>query len=131
MTKIENENIIFWIEEDILFSEYKRPFNMTLENSKEIYALRKTISKGKDQLFCYDISNLKSMTKEARDYGEIYGQDDLKASSIIVNSHLTMFIYNAFLKLKKVNIPVKVFKSKDQAIHWLESFKKKEILTIN
>lgn len=123
MNKLENEHIIFWIENGILFSEYKLPFEMTLENSKEIYALRKEISKGEDQLFCYDITHLKSMTKEARDYGELYGQDDLKASAIIVNSHLTLFIYNAFLKLKNVKIPVKAFRTKELALHWLNQFK--------
>ena len=123
MDKLENEHIIFWIENGILFSEYKLPFEMTLENSKEIYALRKKISKGEDQLFCYDITHLKSMTKEARDYGELYGQDDLKASAIIVNSHLTLFIYNAFLKLKNVKIPVKAFRTRELALHWLNQFK--------
>ncbi len=123
MNKLENEHIIFWIENGILFSEYKLPFEMTLENSKEIYALRKEISKGEDQLFCYDITHLKSMTKEARDYGELYGQDDLKASAIIVNSHLTLFIYNAFLKLKNVKIPVKAFRTRELALHWLNQFK--------
>jgi hypothetical protein len=96
---------------------------MKLENSKEIYALRKEISKGQDQLFCYDITNLKSMTKEARDYGELFGQDNLKASAIIVNSHLTLFIYNAFLKLKNVKIPVKAFRTKELGIEWLNQFK--------
>jgi hypothetical protein len=124
VNKIENEHIIFWIENGILFSEYKETFEMTLENSIEIYALRKEISNGQNQLFCYDISKLKSMTKEARDYGEIYGQNELTASSIIVNSHLTMFIYNAYLKLKNVKIPVKAFRTKEQAVEWLEHFKK-------
>jgi hypothetical protein len=63
------------------------------------------------------------MTKEARDYGEIHGQNELTASAIIVNSHLTMFIYNAFLKLKNVKIPVKAFRSKEPALVWLETFK--------
>jgi len=60
------------------------------------------------------------MTKEARDYGEIYGQDNLAASAIIVNSHITLFIYNTFLKIKKVKIPVKAFKKRDQGVEWLK-----------
>ncbi len=57
MNMLENEHIIFWIENGILFSEYKLPFEMTLKNSKEI-------SRGEDQVFYYDIINLKSITKE-------------------------------------------------------------------
>lgn len=125
MTEIENEHIKFWMEDGILFSEYKHPFEMNLENSKEIYELRKKISNGQPQFFCYDICNLKSMTKEARDYGELNGQDDLAASSIVVNSHITLFLYNTFLKLKKVKIPVKAFKNKEDAINWLKEIKLK------
>jgi hypothetical protein len=120
MKTIENSDIRFWLEEEILFSEYKQPHVMNLENSIAIYELRRQISDGKDQYFCYDIGNLKSMTKEARDYGEIYGQDNLAASAIIVNSHITLFIYNTFLKIKKVKIPVKAFKKRDQGVEWLK-----------
>ncbi|MBI1837402.1 MAG: hypothetical protein HYR91_09075 [Flavobacteriia bacterium] len=123
---LENEHIRFWIEDGILFSEYKQPFNMTLENSKDIYMLRETISNGNPQYFCYDICNLKSMTKEARDYGEKYGQNLLIASSIVVNSHLTLFLYNTFLKIKKVKIPVKAFKDKKDAVEWLNELRKQK-----
>lgn len=123
MTEIENEDIRFWIDDGILFSEYKNPFYMNVENSKTIYELRNKISAGKDQYFCYDISNLKSMTKEARDYGEIHGQHNLAASSIIVNSHIALFLYNTFLKIKKVKIPVKAFKNKEDAVKWLKELK--------
>ena len=124
MKIIENDDIKFWIEDDILYSEYKVSFNMNIENSKIIYELRRQISNGKDQYFCYDISNLKSMTKEARDYGEIHGQDNLAASSIIVNSHIALFLYNTFIKIKKVNIPVKAFINKKDAVKWLKEIKK-------
>lgn len=120
---IENENIKFWIENGILFSEYKHPFTMNLENSKEIYALREQISKGIPQYFCYDIGNLKSMTKEARSYGEKYGQNLLVASAVIVNSHLTKLIYNMFLKLYNVKIPTKAFSNRDEGVQWLYKMK--------
>ncbi len=123
MEKIENDAICFWIEDGILHSEYKYPFTMTIDNSLEIYNLRKEISKGVPQYFCYDISNLKSMTSEARKYGEKHGLFDLAASAIIVNSHVTMFIYNMFLKLHKVEIPTKAFYSKSEAVIWLKQLK--------
>lgn len=121
--KIENENIKFWVENDILFSVYKHPFTMNLENSKEIYALREQISNGLPQYFCYDIGNLKSMSKEARLYGEKYGQNLLIASAVIVNSHVTKLIYNMFLKLYDVKIPTKAFSSRLEAVLWLQNMK--------
>ena len=67
MNYIENQHIKFWVENTILCSEYKSGFEMNLENSKEIYAMRKQISDGINQYFLYDISNLKSMSKDAID----------------------------------------------------------------
>lgn len=124
MDKIENKDICFWKEDGILFSEYKHPYHMTLEDSKEIYELRAQISAGEPQYFCYDISNMKSMSNDARKYGEKYGQENLAASAIIVNSHVTMFIYNIFLKLHKVKIPVKAFYSKVEAVAWLNQIRR-------
>lgn len=123
MEKVENEDICFWLEDGILHSEYKYPFEMTIDNSLDIYDLRREISKGVPQYFCYDISNLKSMSSEARKYGEKHGLFDLAASAIIVNSHVTMFIYNIFLKLHKVNIPTRAFYSKTEAVAWLKELK--------
>jgi hypothetical protein len=38
MKIVENEHMKFWIDNGILFSEYKSMFEMNLENSKEIYS---------------------------------------------------------------------------------------------
>jgi hypothetical protein len=123
---MENEDIRFWFEDGILCAEYKHPYHMNLENSKPIYTLREAISGDEDQYFCYDISNLKSMTKEARIYGEKFGQKNIAASAIIVNSHITKLIYNIFLKFHTVNMPVKAFKTKDEAIVWLKELKERD-----
>jgi hypothetical protein len=125
MNSIENQHIRFWLEDGILFSEYKHPFDMTLENSKEIYELRAKISNGVSQYFCYDISKLKSMTSEARKYGESEGQNNLIASAIIVNSIFSKFIYSIFLQLYTVKIPTKAFKTKEEAVIWLKGLKNK------
>ena len=125
MVRVENQYIEFWKEGGILFSSYKIPFEMTLENSKEIYALREQISDGEPQYFCYDITNLKSMSLEARKYGEIHGQEHLIASAVIVNSLLTKFIYSIFLNLYKVKIPTKAFDSREEGVKWLKSLKHK------
>ena len=124
MIEIEDEHIKFWITQGILHSEYKKDFNMTLENSKEIYALRKKITQGEKVYFIYDITKLKSRSKEARDYGAIHGLEDLAGSAIIVNSGLTQLLYNIFITLKKVDIPVKAFRIKEEAFEWLLKLKK-------
>lgn len=120
---MENEFIRFWFEDGILCSEYKKPYDMDLEDSKQIYALRESVSGNENQYFCYDITNLKSMSKSARVYGEAHGMNKLAASAVVVNSYLTKLLYNVFLNLHSVTIPVKAFKNREEAIVWLKQKK--------
>ena len=50
--------------------------------------------------------------------------EDLAGSAIIVNSGLTQLLYNIFITLKKVDIPVKAFRIKEEAFEWLLKLKK-------
>jgi hypothetical protein len=120
MKKIENDLIAYWIDDGILYSEFKKPIVMTLENIKSFISLRHEISNNQKQYWCSDITSMKSFTKEGRDYADIHGQDFLYASAVIVNSHITMFIFNVFLKIKNVKIPFKAFKNKEDAVIWLK-----------
>lgn len=124
MDKLENEYIVYWKKDGILFSEFKSPVIMTLDIIKESIAMRHEISANEKQLWCSDFANLKSFTKEARDYAEIHGQEFLIGTAVIVNSHITRFILNTFVKLKRAEIPLQAFKSKDDAINWLKSLKR-------
>lgn len=124
MKKVENEIIKYWIEDGILFSEYKKPLNIEAKNIKEIIDLRHEISDKEKQYWCLNITNVKSLSKEARDYAELHGQDFLHATATIVNSHVTMFIFNIFAKIKKVEIPFRAFTSKEKAVAWLNERKK-------
>ena len=40
MTTVENDFIEFWVEDDILYSQFKKPTIGTLENIKAIIDLR-------------------------------------------------------------------------------------------
>jgi hypothetical protein len=122
---MENDIIKYWIEDGILYSSYKMPVDVTLENAKAIIELRHAISNNEKQYWCQDITNLKSFTKEGRDYADIHGQDFLYATAVIVNSHITMFIFNIFIKIKTPRIPFQAFKNKEAAVAWLKELKKK------
>lgn len=125
MQVVENDIIKYWIDDGILFSEYKKPVNITLNDAKAVILLRHQISNNKNQYWCYDIAFLKSYSKETRDYADVHGQDMLYATAVIVNSHITMFLFNSFIKLKKPVIPTHVFKNKEKAVAWLKEMKKK------
>ena len=126
MTKLENDNIRYWVEDGILHNELKKPVIMTLETVKEFIALRHEISENKKQYWCSDVTRIKSFTKEGRDYADIHGQDFLHACAGIVNSHVTMYLFNIFVKIKTIKIPFRAFTSREKAVLWLNQLKKEE-----
>lgn len=131
MDKIENEYVRFWFENGILFNELKSPTQITKEVMEGLVELRTQISNTNNQYWCMDGINIKSVDKDARDYADKYGQDFLFACATVVNSHITKFIFNTFLKLKGSKIPMQVFTKRDDALNWLLEIKaKNEINTL-
>lgn len=121
---LENDFIQFWIEDDgILYSQFKKTAIGTKENIKTIIDLRHEISDGEKQYWCYDFNGIQSYDKEARDYADQYGQEYLHACAVILNSHITKFILNTFMKLKSTSVPLKGFTKKSEAVKWLNELK--------
>jgi len=125
MQELKNEYIRFWFEDGILCSEFINPVVLGLDEMKGMIELRHTISNNSAQYWLYDLRNVTSMPKAARDYAEIHGQEFLRASAVIVNSHITMFIFKIFVKIKTPVIPFQVFTDRKKAIEWLKELKKK------
>jgi hypothetical protein len=123
MNKVENEFIAYWKEDGILFSSFKVPTIMDLEVIRKSIEMRHEISEGESQYWCADFFNLKEYKKEARDYAEIHGQEYLFATAVIINSHVTRFILNTFMRLKHSAIPLQAFKTKEAAVTWLKRLK--------
>lgn len=122
---IENEFIKFWFENGLLISSFVNNTTLDLEKIKKVIELRESISDGRKQCWLYDISNLKYVSKEVRDYADKYGQNDLYCIAVLVNSHLEKFMFNSYLKLNKPNIPFLFFTKKENAISWLLEMKEK------
>ena len=116
---LENEFIRFWLDDGILFSEYKKPIHLDLNLGVEIIKLRHEISAGEKQYWCYDFKNLISMPSDTKEHAAKYGQDFLHATAVIVYNHLQKFIVNIFISLKKPKIPFMAFTDKEKAIEWL------------
>ncbi|MFA9186629.1 hypothetical protein AAGV33_00850 [Flavobacterium sp. FBOR7N2.3] len=126
MKEVENDFIKFWIEGGILYSQFKKPTIVNIENIKILIDLRTEISDGEKQYWCYDFKGIESYDKEARDYAEIYGQEYLYACAAVFNSHIAKFTLNTFMILKKPVIPLKGFVQKSDAVNWLNEIKKKK-----
>ncbi|HTG66260.1 MAG TPA: hypothetical protein VL859_07790 [Flavobacterium sp.] len=125
MTTVENDFIEFWVEDDILYSQFKKPTIGTLENIKAIIDLRHEVSAGEKYYWCYNFNGIKSYDKDARDYADRYGQDYLHACAVILDSHITKFILNTFMLLKNPVVPLKGFSRKEDAVKWLKQLREK------
>ena len=125
MKELENDFIKFWIENDILYSRFKKGTELNLDTIKETIEMREKISGGQKQYWLYDITNLKTVTKEARNYASKYGEDYIHANAVLVNSYISKFIFTAYSKLSKPNFPFLCYTKKEQAIDWLLEMKAK------
>lgn len=122
---VENEYIKFWFENGIMISRFQKGIELDLVKIKEVIGMREEISGGEMQSWLYDITNLKSVPKEVRDYADRYGQDYLYGVAVLVNSHITKFIFNSYLRLNKPNLPFLFFSNEEKAIEWLLEIKAK------
>jgi len=124
--EVENDFIKFWIEDGILYSQFKKSIIINMECIKALIELRTEISAGEKQYWCYDFKGIESYDKEARDYAEIHGQEYLYACAAVFNSHIAKFTLNTFMILKTPLIPLKGFTQKQDAVNWLNEIKKKK-----
>ncbi|MBA0884158.1 DUF7793 family protein [Flavobacterium undicola] len=120
---VKNEYIKFWFENGILISRFQEGVELDLVKIKELIRIREEISRGEMQYWLYDITNLKSVSKEVRDYADRYGQDYLNGVAVLVNSHITKFMFNTYLKLNKPKVLFQVFANKEKAVEWLLEIK--------
>ena len=96
----------------------------TLDTAKENIEAGVRISGGTKRPLLLDMSNIKSMNKEARDY---YARGDERegcesAVALLVRSALSRMIGNFFMGLNKTNLPTRLFTDEDSAMAWLRTF---------
>ena len=123
MTVIENEDYKLWIENGLLFSAFKKPTHLTLEDTKNAIELRHSISNNQYQYWCMDLRNLKDTSDEAKKYIDENGEEFIYACAMIVNSHLKKFMVKGFNRMKKRKIPIEIFSSETDAVNWLNKMK--------
>lgn len=96
-----------------LVAEHTRPFTAALIK----------VTRGEVRPLLVDFKNMKSQTKECRDY---FAKDPAhmkthSAAALVVNSALTRMIANFFIGLNKAARPVRLFDDRASALKWLQS----------
>ena len=123
----EYRTTTFWKEEedDIIFFKYSPKLEMSIDVAKEIVANRLEYCARKPSYTLIDFTNVKSVTKEARDYmndpeGGLKGI--LGGAFLSANVVATLFV-NLYLKVSNPTIPAKFFTDRNDALNWLKKIK--------
>lgn len=126
MEFIEDENIIFWKENNILYSKFTtKKTKLDYYNTKKFIELRHQISNNEKQYWCCHLNGIIGFSKDGQKHADEYGQEFLYACGVVVYSHLAKFLVNLFVRVKKPHVPLKYFTDEKKALHWLEEQREK------
>lgn len=109
----------------IVLANYHDDVYISLAVAQKSVAERLVFSHSDPIALMVDGTNVKGISKEARDYyGSEEGSAQLIASAIYTRSKLSAFLANFLLKvnLHRTNIPIKLFNDKEKAIEWLKQY---------
>lgn len=117
----------FWKEDDndIVFFKYAPKLEMTLDVAREIVSSRLEYCQGKEVYTLIDFTNVKSVTKEARDYmnDPAGGLNGILGGAFLSNNVVTTLFVNLYLKVSHPVIPARFFTSRKDALDWLKKIK--------
>lgn len=117
-----------WFEDGILFGQFAPQLVIDLDTARETINARKKFAGSGVYPFLVEVSDVKSVTKEARDYfASADGTSNVIAAAIMTNSVLGKMMCNFFLNCSKPLVPTKLFTSREEAIKWLGKFKNKQL----
>lgn len=120
----ENKFAIFWIENNILFFEYKSNVIIDLLGAEQIVADRIQIQNGIAYPILCDMRGIIDSDKAARDYLAQHGSVLTKAVAIVVTNHksISFLMITFYLKISKPQVPTKLFTDKTTALDFLKTF---------
>lgn len=122
----EYGNISFGkIENDIIFFKYKPSIEIDINTAKDLVRDRLDYTDGQSVYTLIDFTNVKSVTKEARDYmnSPDGGLKGILGGAFLSNSVVATLFVNLYLKVSNPSVPAKFFTNIDDAVNWLKKIK--------
>lgn len=117
----ENQIIKIEIEDGILYGTYLSE-KLDLEGAIKATEFRREVSKGRVLPALVDVSQFKSVSREARTYFAKEAGEDLKALAVLVKNPVTRMMVNFFMKFNNPQYPIRFFTSEHEAYSWLLQF---------
>lgn len=128
--KQECENITFGkIENGIIFFKYKPSIEIDINIAKDLVSKRMAYTHGDAVYTLIDFTNVKSVTKEARDYmnSPDGGLKGILGGAFLSNSIVATLFVNLYLKVSSPPVPAKLFTNTEDALVWLKKIKTESV----
>ncbi|SDL81358.1 hypothetical protein SAMN05421823_108176 [Catalinimonas alkaloidigena] len=118
--RLENDTVAFELKDGILYGRYKVE-EVSLEIAKTATAFRHQLTGGQPTPAIADISAVKKIPKEAREFFSS-GQagEDLTALAVVISNPVTRTIGNFFLKFHAPKYPFQLFGNVQDATNWIK-----------
>ena len=123
MNKVDNEFVKIVLKDNIAQGYYKKNVHIDLEAAKLITKERIQLQNNKFYPSLADLSGLKSITKEAREYFCNEGSVFISAFAFVgINPVITSFL-NFYSLINNPPYPLKYFNNINQAYKWIAKYK--------
>lgn len=121
---VESAASYFWLNEDgiMIILNKSKPVH-SLKDALENIEFTRLVSAGKPRPLLIDITEIKSMTREAREvYAKEGSEARVKAIALVTKSQMGRILGNFFLGFNKPEAPTKLFNNHASAKKWLSGF---------
>ena len=121
-SEVETNYIKLGREEGILCGAFVKNIHIDLEKAKECVQTRVDFSQGISYPCLFDMREVRSITKEAREYLADEGSKFVKAGALLIGSAVTRALGNIFLTINRPPVPTKLFTDEKEAKEWLKQY---------
>ncbi|HXA01601.1 MAG TPA: hypothetical protein VNW99_06410 [Cytophagaceae bacterium] len=121
---IEDESARIWLQDGIIHFQYEKDIIVDLKTQQKNIADRNKLSAGIPRPVFADATGVKYWTHDAKQYASTDEANRLAlAFAILTNSLVAEISVNWMLKVFKPKVPLRLFRNRDAAMAWLETYK--------
>lgn len=122
---LDTPYVHYELQNNLLVATYKKGLKVNMEMAKEIVQARLNLTNQKPLVVLVYNQGVISMDKKARDYlSSNEGVRGIIAAAIVLDSPFSSFLGNFFLSVTKPKIPARIFSRKEDALNWLQKYRK-------
>jgi hypothetical protein len=119
------QHITCHIDQDskVIFAEYANNLKVDLAIAKTIVANRLAFTENKPHYVVIDISNVKEVTAEAKEYMQHRegGLKNILGAAFIANNPVSELLANIYVKTP-VDFEARFFRKKEEAVSWITGY---------